>query len=805
MKSVQNMKALYRNEYGYFDGERREYVITRADTPKPWINVISNGVWGMTVSQAGSGYSWRDHAQFNRITRWDQDLTRDNWGKYIYIRDEQTGELWSPTPRPAGAGLTNYSCRHGLGYTVFSGERRGVQSELLVFVDPDAPVEVWALSLRNTDRKPRALSLFTYLEWCLGTAPDWHREFEKIFITTEFEKKTGIFWAQKTRWGLPDPSGRPWARPYEFVGFHTSLPAPIGFDSDQRAVVGVLGDLQRPHAFAKGRLTQHQGRNNDGVAALQSRITLRPGESRSVVFLLGATRTRAEARKIVARFRRPGAVVAAHEKMRNQWIKRLDALQVETPDESVNLLVNQWLPYQAISCRMWGRTAYYQTGGAYGYRDQLQDSLASLALEPSLCREHLERAARHQFSDGTTFHWWHPITEDGAKKKNSDDLLWLPFVLARYVKETGDLAFLKTVVPFFDKGAASMREHARAAIEQVLARPSPRGIPTMIEGDWNDGLSCIGFDKPAESVWLGEFLYGVLTEWCEVLEAVGDEAARKDRQRYWREAARLKEAINRHAWDGRWYIRATYAKGVLGSKRCRVGKIWLNSQTWALMYGIAPEQRRQAILKALDQYLYRDYGPLLFYPAFEVPDPAIGHLSQYAPGLRENGGLYTHAGCWAIIAEALAGTPDRAYRVFSSFNPVLRGQKPDYYCAEPYVTPGNVDGPQSPNYGRGGWTWYTGSAAWMYRALTDYIMGVRPTMRGLVVDPAIPGAWKEFSMTRKFRGATYEIVVRNRRSSGSAKGRVRITVNDEPLRGNVLPIVPAGSRVIVEAVVEDDA
>lgn len=797
------MRELYRNTYGYFDAERGEYVITRPDTPKPWINVISNGTWGMTISQAGSGYSWRDHAQFNRITRWDQDLTRDDWGRYIYIRDDKTGELWSPTPQPAGKKLQGYRCRHGLGYTLFEGEANGIHTELLLFVDPKDPVEVWALSLKNTSDRARSLSLFTCLEWCLGTAPDWHREFEKLFITTEFEKKTGIFWAEKTRWGLPDPSGRPWARPYEFVGFHAAVPAPIGFDSDQRAILGVLGDLERPQAFAQGRLTQHQGRNNDGVAALHNRLTLRAGESRMVVYLLGATRTRAEARKIVARFRNPKAVVAAHEAMISAWRKRLGALQVETPDESVNLLVNQWLPYQAISCRMWGRTAYYQTGGAYGYRDQLQDSLAALALEPALCREHLERAARHQFSDGTTFHWWHPITEDGAKKKNSDDLLWLPFVLSRYVKETGDLGFLDKVVPFFDKGSGTMREHARAAIEQVLARPSPRGIPTMIEGDWNDGLSCIGFDRPAESIWLGEFLYGVLTEWSEVLASVKDKTAQSDLKRYAARAQELKKAINKYAWDGQWYIRATYAGGVLGSKKCRIGRIWLNSQTWALMYGIAPEDRRKAILKSLERHLYREYGPLLFYPAFEKPDPRIGHLSQYAPGLRENGGLYTHAGCWAIIAEALAGTPERAYRVFSSFNPVLRGQDPDFYCAEPYVTPGNVDGPQSPNFGRGGWTWYSGSAAWMYRALTDYLLGVRPTMNGLMVDPAVPGTWKEYSVTREFRGATYEIVVRNRRTSGERKGRVELKMNDVPVQGNVLPVAPAGSHVVVEGVITD--
>ena len=795
------MSKVYPNKYGYFDTDRNEYVITRPDTPKPWVNIISNGDYGFAFSQAGSGYSWREHAQFNRITRWDQDLTRDNWGKYIYIRDEANGRFWSPTPKPAGRALKNYSCRHGTGYSVISGVYGDVQSELRVFADARDPVEVWQLTLTNESRKTRHFSLFTYFEWCLGVSPDWHREFDKIFITTEFEKRAGIFWATKTRWGLPDPSGRPWARPYEFVGFHASLPAPVAFDSDQRAILGVLGETTSPQAVREGRLSNLQGRCNDGVASLQNRLVLKPGASKTVVYLLGATRTRAEAKRIVARYAKPGAAARAAEEVRKYWRNLLGELEVHTPDPSLDLLVNQWLPYQAISCRMFGRTAYYQTGGAYGYRDQLQDSQATLPLDARLCREHLERAARHQFSDGTTFHWWHPITEDGQKKKNSDDLLWLPFVMTRYIQETGDTAFLDKKVPFFDKGSATMRDHCRAAIEQVLARPSPRGIPTMVEGDWNDGLSCIGFDGISESIWLGEFLYGILNDWCEVLDLLGDAAARKDAARYRRAGEKVKQAINKHAWDGDWYIRATYSKGILGSRKSRIGKIWLNAQTWALMYDMAPAARKAKMLKALDKHLYREYGPLLFHPAFSKPDAAIGHISQYAPGLRENGGLYTHAGCWAIIAEALAGTPERAYRVFSSFNPIRRGAKPDHYLAEPYVTPGNVDGPQSPNFGRGGWTWYSGSAAWMYRALTDYILGVRATTRGLRIQPAIPADWKGFTMKRKFRGATYVIEVRNKARKGMPS-RTKILAGGKPLRASVLPIARKGSTVKVSVLVE---
>jgi len=796
------MNKLFRNKYGYFDPEQHEYVITRPDTPRPWSNIISNGTYGMTITQAGSGYSWIEHAQFNRLTRWDQDLTRDNWGKYVYIRDEDTGKSWSPTPKPAGIGkLKDYECRHGLGYTTISGRCQDVQSSITYFVDSKSPVEVWEITLKNLSRKKKNLSLFSYLEWSLGMAPDWHREFDKIFITTEFERKTGIFWATKTRWALPDPSGRPWARPYEYRGFHACFPKAVSFDSDQRSIIGDLGENQAPKCVVTGKLSKLQGRCNDGVASLQTRVSLRGGQTKKVVFVLGGTKTAAEARRIVARYGKPGAVDKELAAVKGLWLGLLGQLQVKTPDQSVNLLVNQWLPYQAISCRMWGRSAYYQTGGAYGYRDQLQDSLATLPLNPKICRDHIKRAAAHQFRDGTTLHWWHPITDDGAKKVNSDDLLWLPFVTARYIQETGDKAFLNEVVPFYDKGKGKIREHCRASIEQVLGRPSPRGIPTIVEGDWNDGLSCIGFDGTAESVWLAEFLYGILNDWCDALAYVGDRQAEKDIKRYKREAKRLATAINKYAWDGDWYIRATHANGILGSKKSKIGKIFLNAQTWALMYGLPTPARKKKMLAALNKHLYRDYGPLLFYPAFSKPDPGIGHLSQYAPGLRENGGLYTHAGCWAIIAEAIAGTPDRAFKVFNSFNPIARGKKPDHYYAEPYVTPGNVDGPQSPNFGRGGWTWYTGSASWMYRALTDYIMGIRATTDGLVVDPAVPASWKNYTFTRKYRGATYTFTVRNK-SKGAVKRKVSLTMNGKAIKGNRLPIANKGAKVKVDVVVE---
>lgn len=790
------MSQLFENKYGYFDGEAGEYVITRPDTPRPWVNILSNGSYGLNISQAGSGYSWRDHGQFNRLTRWDQDLTRDNWGKYVYIRDNKTKRVWSPTPKPTNVKLKNYECRHGMGYTSISGEHGDVRSEITYFVDSSSPVEVWKLTLKNTSNKKRDLSLFTYLEWCLGTSPDWHREFEKIFIETKFDRKLGAMLANKIRWGLPDPSGRPWARPYEYTGFIAASPKATSYESDQVKFMGRLGEIINPEAVTNGKLTNTDGRWTDGITALQVNVALKPREEKTVVFVMGATATDAEAKRIITKYAKKGQADKELDKTKAYWQKMIGNLNVDTPDDSVNLLINQWLPYQAISCRIFARSAYYQTGGAYGYRDQLQDSLATLPLNAKLAREHIVRAAKHQFKDGSTVHWWHPITEEGQKKQNSDDLLWLPFVTLQYLKETEDLKFLKEVVPFYDSGKTTIRKHCKAAIDQVLARPTQRGIPSIIEGDWNDGLSCIGFDGPAESIWLGEFLYGILTEWCELLDVLDDAEAKKDRVKYRRVAKRVKDAINKHAWDGEWYIRCTYAHGKLGSKKNKVGKIFLNAQTWALMYDIPSAARKKKMLAALDKYLYREYGPLLFTPAFSKADPGIGHLSQYAPGMRENGGLYTHAGCWAIIAEALAGDPDQAFKVFNSFSPITRGKKPDHYKAEPYVTPGNVDGPESPEFGRGGWTWYTGSAAWMYRAVTDYILGVRATHEGLFVDPKPPTKWKKYSMTRKFRGATYNVSVT--RSKKLASGKVELSVNGKPIKGKLLPVARSGSKVNVE-------
>ncbi len=774
---MSGMKKSFRTAYGHFSSDGREYVITRPDTPKPWVNVICPGDYGAVVTQGGSGYSWKTHATFNRLTRWEQDLVRDDWGKYLYCRDRADGAFWSLAWQPVKAKPAAYECRHGIGYTTIVSKNRGIESEYTLFVPPDAPCEIWRVRLTNRTARRRTLDVFSYFEWNLGPAPDTHREFHKLFIEPEYVDGAHALLATKRLNTIAEHgAGTPWNVEWPHVAFHAASVAPVAFDSDKSAFLGRYGSLAAPAAMQATRLTNTQGKWQDGIAALQVAVTLKPGETREVVFTLGVAESRAEAVRLAKRFHESRHVDAAWDAMRAHWDAVLAPLAVDTPDDAFNVLTNTWLKYQAISGRVWGRTGYFQMGGAYGFRDQLQDSQVFLPLAPDHTRKQILLHAAHQFTDGTTYHWWHPLTEDGLQKPFNDDLLWLPFVTLAYLRETADFALLDESVPFLgaDKKpaeSASLYEHCRRAIDSFWGRLSERGVPLMGAGDWNDGLSAIGDKLQSESVWLAHFLVGILEQWAE-LEGVRPGGSADVATWYRDEAAKMRAAVNRHFWDGAWYQRATKDSGeVIGSKRCRDGKIFLNAQTWAVLHDIVPPRRLAPMMRATRRLLYRDYGPLLLYPAYRTVDAEIGYLTRYSPGSRENGGLYTHAGLWAVQAECKLGEGDRAWALYQSFCPPLRGMKPDFYEVEPYVMPGNVEGPDSPFYGRGGWTWYTGSAAWTFRIGTEWICGVRPSFDGLIVDPCLPSSWKGFRMTRRFRGATYEITVHNtpRRRGGREK------------------------------------
>ncbi len=748
----------FKTRFGGFSDDGREYTITTPETPRPWINVISNGDYGFVVSQTGAGYSWRTHAQLNRLTRWEQDLIRDEWGKFLYMRDEK-GNLWSAGWKPVCHTPDAYRCRHGIGYSIIESRNFGIETELLMFVANEEPVELWQLKVKNLSRRARSIDVFTFFEWGLGQAPDWHREFHKAFIETEYDPRVHALFARKRLWEVPTERGH-WNTDWPYVGFHSSNLRPVSYDADRESFLGMYGTLQSPASVMAGRLKKRTGNWLDPIASLQNRFRLKPGEQRTLVFTLGAAHTRERAVEIMSRYRVQSAVQEAFTAVQQRWASLLDTVMVSTPDDAMNIMQNIWLKYQAISGRMWGRTAYYQTGGAYGFRDQLQDSQLWLTIDAEQTKKQILLHARHQFKDGTVYHWWHPMSELGLRNQISDNLLWLPFVLCGYLQETDDVSILEFREPFVDdQTPVTVYDHCVRAIEHTLDHFSERGLPLIGGGDWNDGLSAVGLGMKGESVWLGHFLHRILCDFAEVSRTHKDEMRA---ERFLSRARDLRRQLNAAAWDGQYYLGATKDSGEkLGSHENTEGTVWLNPQTWSIIGGVADEQRAGQVMNVVEQTLECEIGPLLLHPAYSTPDREVGYLTRYAPGVRENGGVYTHGATWAVIAAACLGRGEAAYRIYSKLNPVNRGRRPDRYGAEPYVTAGSIEGPDSTFFGRGGWTWYTGSATWLFKVGLEWIMGVRATRNGLLIDPCIPRSWSTYSVRRNFRGVTYHITVRN--------------------------------------------
>lgn len=770
---------MFETKYGYFTDDGKEFVITTPKTPKPWINVISNGDYGMIISQSGSGYSWRTHASLNRITRWEQDLIKDEWGKYIYIKDETSGDFWSPSWKPTCKEPQEYEVRHGQGYSIFETKYFDIKTNLTMFVSKDDPVEIWKLTIKNTSEKERKLSVYTYLEWNLGAAPDWHREFHKTFIETDFLNDLNCITAEKRMWEIPNEKGQHWNRNWEYTAFHSVNEKVNEFEGSKEKFLGQYGSISNPNALITGEISNTYGKWEDSIASLKNEIILKPGEEKTLIYLLGAVskkNTNESVSSLVKKYQTVEKVDEEFEKVKDMWREMLSKFIVETPDKALNFMLNNWLKYQAISGRLWGRSAYYQTGGAYGFRDQLQDSQIFLYVDPEQTKNQIKLHAAHQFKDGSVYHWWHPISELGYKNNISDNRLWLPFVVLRFLKETNDLEFLRENIKFLDGGESSLYDHCIRAIHYNLNHMSQRGLPLIGDGDWNDGMNAVGTQGKGESVWLGHFLYGILKDFSVVCKKMGDLA---NTQRFMDEAEKLKENINKYAWDGEWYVRAFKDNGEpIGSKQNREGKIFLNAQTWAIINGTATQTRSESAYQSAKKYLFKDYGPLLFQPAFAKPDPEIGYLSRYAAGVRENGGLYTHAGTWAILAAAKMKDPD-TYKIYKSFMPIYRGLEPDKYLAEPYVTPGNVDGPDSPYFGRGGWTWYTGSAAWYFIVAVEGIFGLKAEWEGLKIEPLFPKDWKEVKVKRMYRGKQLNITYKK-------SDEKKIIVNGVEIDGNII-------------------
>ncbi len=766
--------------YGGFTPDGREYVIEVGPgrvPPAPWTNVVANERFGFIVTELGGGFTWAGNSRENRLTPWSNDPVRDPLGEALYLRDEGEGQFWSLLPRPAGT--SHVRVRHGFGYSVFERRQGAIESALTMFVPPDDPVKIFRVRLRNHGDKTARLSATLYAEWVLGV----FRAHMAPYIVTAYDEGTGALLAHN---------------PYnvEFPGWTafvaTSEPV-AGYSGDRTEFIGRNGDLERPAAMAARTLSGRVGAGLDPCGAISCRVELAPGEERELVFLLGQGADGAEARRLAAHYSEPGAAAAALEAAVGRWGAILGAVQVRTPDPALDVLLNGWLLYQNLACRVWARSAFYQSGGAYGFRDQLQDVMALAHAAPEVAREQILRAAGRQFVEGDVQHWWHPPTGRGIRTGFSDDYLWLPYVALHHVAATGDTGLFDERAAFIEgqplapgeaeyygqptlsSQTGTLYEHCGRAIDYGLGRMGPHGLPLMGAGDWNDGMNLVGAGGVGESVWVGWFLIAILRPFAELAEARGDH---RRAGRYRAEAERLRDALEAHAWDGGWYLRAFYDDGTplgaQGSDECRIDSL---AQSWAVISGAGDPERARQAMEAVEAELVDQQAGLirLFTPAFDQTEHNPGYIKGYVPGVRENGGQYTHAAIWAIWAWALLGEGGRVGELLRLISPVRHGARAsERYRVEPYVIAADVY-TATGHEGRGGWTWYTGSAAWLYRLGVEQLLGLRREGASLTIEPRLPPEWPGYEATYSYGSASYTITVER---GGEVAGA--ITVDGAP-------------------------
>ena len=800
------------NGFGGFDRDGREYVtILRPGqwTPAPWINVIANADFGCLVSECGSGCTWSINSQQNLLTNWSNDPVSDPPSDMFYVRDEESEEVWTPTPLPIREQTGEYVVRHGHGYTRFERESHGVALELLQFVPAEDPIKISRLTLTNHSSRFRRLSVTAYLEWVLGVA----RSGSAPYVTTEIDVATGAMFARNF-----------WSRDFGTrIAFADLGGLQQSWTADRTEFLGRNGAADSPAALmSNAPLSGRTGVALDPCCALQTSVEIPAGGRISVVLLLGQAETRDRARVLITRYRSDDldARLAA---VTDGWARVLGAVEVKTPDRALDLILNQWLVYQTLACRVWARTAFYQASGAYGFRDQLQDVMALTVSRPDLTRAQILKAASRQFVEGDVQHWWHEPAGRGVRTRVSDDLLWLPYAATHYLDVTGDQAILDEALPFLEGPAlaagqldayfepsisakhGTLFEHCARTLDRSLG-VGVHGLPLMGTGDWDDGMNRVGVQGQGESVWLAWFLHTVLAKWAPVAAARG-ETKRADT---WTAHARsIKEALEREAWDGNWYRRAYFDDGTplgtAGGDACAIASI---AQSWGVLSGAADTSRVRRAMASVDQYLVRrsDDVILLFTPPFDHTALEPGYVKAYVPGVRENGAQYTHAAVWTVIAFAELGDGDKAAELFAMLNPITHAATPhgvQKYRVEPYVVVGDIYS-EAPHIGRGGWTWYTGSAGWLYRAGIEWLLGVRVQGARLVVNPCIPPGWPGFTVTLRYRSAQYDIAVEN--PSGVCQGVAVLELDGVALDDCTgVPFADDGRSHRVRAVLGDGA
>lgn len=755
------------NGLGGFSSDGSEYVIATDDknkTPAPWVNVIANPQFGTVISESGSAYSWTENAHELRLSPWHNDPVCDSSGEAFYIRDYESGHFWSPSLLPAG-GKTPYLTRHGFGYSVFEHMEDGIYSEMTVYVDLEAAIKFTLLKIRNHSGRPRKLSATGYVEWVLGD----NRMKTGMHIHTDINPDNGTLFARN-----------PFSTEFsDRVAFFDVDKIKKTYTCDRTEFIGRNGSLKNPDAMSRQRLSGKTGVALDPCAAIQVPFDLIDGEEYEIVFQLGAGKSQLEADTLIQKYKGSEAAHRSLEKVKAYWKDTIGAVRVETPDAAINIITNGWLTYQVLSSRLWGRSGYYQSGGAFGFRDQLQDVMSLFHVAPQLAREQILTCASRQFKEGDVQHWWHPPVGRGVRTRCSDDFLWLPFVTANYIRSTGDSAILEETVHFIEGRllnhdeesyydlplqsitSAKLYEHCVLAIKHGF-NYGEHGLPLMGTGDWNDGLDKVGHEGKGESVWMAFFLYTILKQFAEIAQLHNDSAFTEECKK---QAQLLKENINKYAWDGKWYKRAWFDNGTplgsSGNEECKIDSI---AQSWSVLSGAGDEKRIPIAMESAYKHLVQKEAGIiqLLKPAFDKSNVNPGYIKGYVPGVRENGGQYTHAAIWMILAFAELGNNQKVWELLNMINPINHGKTLEemaIYKVEPYVLAADVYA-GDPHAGRGGWTWYTGSAGWLYRLITESFLGLQREGNKIKVVPCIPETWESFNLHYRYKNTIYHIMVK---------------------------------------------
>jgi cellobiose phosphorylase len=757
---------IFYNSIGGFTPDGREYVITTSKdriTPAPWVNVLANQGFGTVISENGMAYTWAENSHEYRLTPWYNDPLTDSSGETMYIRDEETGHFWSPTPLTDSESKL-YLCRHGFGYSVFEHNEGGIVTELWVYVAIDASVKFSVLKVRNESERSCKLSAISYVEWVLGDL----RNKSAMHVNTSADLNSSVIYAVNPY--NPELPNR--------VAFLQTDDTSCSITCDRTEFIGRNGTLKNPAVMSRSRLSGKNGVALDPCAAIQVPFDLAAGQRREIIFRLGTGRDMDDANSLIHRFRGSGSAYAALEAVWQYWSHTLGAVQIETPDLSLNVLVNGWLLYQTLACRLWARSGYYQSGGAFGFRDQLQDVMSLIHTKPNILRENLLLFASRQFPEGDVQHWWHPPSGRGVRTHCSDDYLWLPLATCRYVIGTGDTGVLDESIHFLEgrpvnpeddsyydlpnrsEEKSALYEHCKRSILHGL-RFGDHGLPLIGTCDWNDGMNKVGNQGKGESVWLGFFLFEVLTQFIKVAQARDDfefvELCRNA-------AKKIQRNIEKNGWDGEWYRRAYFDNGLpLGSAsndECQIDSI---SQSWSVLSGAGDTDRSKIAMESVNKRLVRHEYSLvqLLDPPFDKSDLNPGYIKGYVPGVRENGGQYTHAAIWAAMAFSKLGDSKKAWEILTMINPINHAKTPEEvatYKVEPYVIAADVYA-LSPHIGQGGWTWYTGSAGWMYRLIVESLLGLRLETDKLYIDPCLPSDWVSYKINYRYRETLYRITV----------------------------------------------